>query len=182
MKKITTTFVMALVGWSVLLFAPAAWAGDEMTTHIEADPTDVDSIESILTAVYDVISGPAGQQRDWDRFRSLFIDEGRLISTSANAPQGAAVMSVEDYIARANDFFVENGFFEIEIGRNVDQYGHVVQAFSAYEAKASLDDAETLFRGVNSFQLLYGQGRWWVVTIFWHQETPDNPIPEDYLF
>ena len=34
-----------------------------------ADPADVASIDAIITAVYDVISGDAGVARDWDRFR-----------------------------------------------------------------------------------------------------------------
>ncbi|MGH9829745.1 MAG: nuclear transport factor 2 family protein, partial [Blastocatellia bacterium] len=47
----------------------------------EADPGDVDSMEHIIKAVYDVISGPAGQPRKWDRMRSMFIPGARLIAT-----------------------------------------------------------------------------------------------------
>lgn len=36
-------------------------------------------------------------------------------------------------------------------------------------------------RGINSFQLMNDGKRWWVVTIFWEAETPENPIPEKYL-
>src|ERR1700678_3150851 len=45
-----------------------------------ANPADVSSPDAILAATYDTISGPAGQQRDWDRFRSLFIPGARLMS------------------------------------------------------------------------------------------------------
>src|SRR5437660_4770493 len=38
-----------------------------------ADPSDVASIDAIITAAYEVISGPAGKKRDWHRERSLFI-------------------------------------------------------------------------------------------------------------
>ena len=44
-----------------------------------ARPADNDSIDSVVRAVYSVISGPAGT-RDWARFRSLFADGARLIS------------------------------------------------------------------------------------------------------
>src|SRR5580658_7280184 len=42
------------------------------------NPSDVDTVEHLVAALYDVISGPAGKPRDWDRFRSLFLPDGRL--------------------------------------------------------------------------------------------------------
>ena len=99
-----------------------AMAEKTETAHA-ADPADVESIDAIMAAVYDVISGPAGEPRDWDRFRSLFIDGARLIPVS---PEGAAVLSTEDFIERVKDNFVENGFVEVEIGRKAERYGDIV--------------------------------------------------------
>jgi hypothetical protein len=68
----------------------------------EANPADVASIDSIMKAVYDVISGDAGQKRDWDRFRSLFHKDAKLIPSGKNQQtgvQGARFLSPEDYIA-----------------------------------------------------------------------------------
>ena len=146
-----------------------------------ANAADVESIDSIMNAVYDVISGPAGEARDWDRFRSLFIDGARLIPRSTKAPAGAVILSPEDYVARSGPVLERDGFFEEEIGRKVDQYGDIAQVFSAYAAKRAADDAEPFMRGINSFQLMKHDGRWWVVTIFWQAETPDNPVPAEYL-
>ena len=56
-------------------------------TQPPADPADVESVDAIVAAVYDVISGPAGQARDWDRWRSLFLPEARLIAVG-QAPDG----------------------------------------------------------------------------------------------
>src|SRR5215216_1186711 len=53
-----------------------------------ANPADVASMDSIIAALYDVISGPAGKKRDWDRFRSLFAPGARLIPTGARRPPG----------------------------------------------------------------------------------------------
>ncbi len=161
-----------------ILFAFAAPARAEAPA---ANPADVESIDSIMNAVYDVISGPAGEARDWDRFRSLFIDGARLIPRSAKAPGGAVVWSPQDYIDKAGAGLEQNGFFESEIGRKVDQYGDIAQVFSAYEAKRKADDAEPFMRGVNSFQLMKHEGSWRVVTIFWQAETPDNPVPAELL-
>lgn len=150
----------------------------------EAKPADVESIDSIMKAVYDVISGDAGVERDWDRFRSLFHKDARLIPTGKN-PQtgvtGATVFTPDGYIERASPVFAKQGFHEREISRKVDRYGNIVQVFSTYAAFRSKADKEPFMRGINSFQLLFDGKRWWVMTIFWEAETPENPIPKEYL-
>ena len=40
---------------------------------------DVSSIDSIINALYEVISGGKGEERDWDRERNLFHLKARLI-------------------------------------------------------------------------------------------------------
>src|SRR5687767_7606677 len=68
-----------------------------------ANPADVASVDAILTSLYDVISGPAGQARNWDRFRSLLVPNARLMPTGLRQGGGAsvAVLSAEDYVRRA---------------------------------------------------------------------------------
>lgn len=153
-------------------------AFDADAVVIAANPEDVASIDAIMAAVYDVISGPAGEPRDWDRMRSLFIPGARLIPNQGGKVR---VMSVEEYVESGSAFFKENGFFELEISRKTDRYGDIVQIFSTYEAHKNADDAEPFLRGINSFQLLYQDDRWWIVTIFWQAESEDNPIPNEYL-
>lgn len=153
---------------------------DETNQSLAANPADVASVDAIMDAVYDVISGPAGAPRDWDRFLSLFIDGARLIPRSETAPGGVSVSSPNEYVTRASANFAENGFFESEIHRTAEQYGDIVHAFSTYEARRE-ENAEPFLRGINSFQLLYHDERWWIVTIYWQAETPDNPLPEKYL-
>jgi hypothetical protein len=148
-----------------------------------ANPADVGSLDTILAALYDVISGPAGKKRDWDRMRSLFIPSGRLIATGKR-PTGEIVhraMDVEGYITTSGPQLETNGFFEKEIARHTDQFGNIVQVFSTYEARRAVDDAKPLVRGINSIQLLNDGKRWWIVTIYWQPESPDNPLPEKYL-
>ncbi|HYE54050.1 MAG TPA: hypothetical protein VD996_04375 [Chitinophagaceae bacterium] len=153
------------------------------TDSIPADKKDVSSIDGILTALYDVISGPAGQKRNWDRMRTLFTPQARLIPTNrrADGSTGMKVMNVEEYINSSGPFLEKNGFFEKEISRKTEQYGRIVQVFSTYEARRTTADEKPFMRGINSIQLWYDGTRWWVVTIFWEAETPGNPIPEKYL-
>ena len=148
-----------------------------------ANPADVASIDAIITAIYDVISGPAGKKRDWERMRSLFIPGARMIPTGARREGGIAstVIDVEGYITRSGNYLETNGFFEKEMARRTEQFGHIAHVFSTYEARNKAEDKSPFMRGINSFQLMNDGKRWWVVTIFWEAETPDNQIPEKYL-
>lgn len=143
---------------------------------------DVASIDAIIDALYDVISGNAGEARDWDRMRSLFLPGARLIPTRPTEGGGAAarVMSLEDWIAGASGYFQQTGFHEREIGRRVERYGNIAHAFSAYESVHAPDEP-AFARGVNSIQLMKDGGRWWVVTIFWDAEREGNPVPADLI-
>lgn len=148
-----------------------------------ARPVDVSSMDAVMKAVYSVISGAKGQKRDWDRMRSLFVPGARLISVHAGKDGGASearVMSVEDYIRRAEPLMEKDGFFERESHRTVERYGDIAQVFSTYESRHAEADAKPFQRGINSFQLLFDGHRWWVVTIYWQGERPDLPLPKQY--
>ncbi len=168
---------------SFLAIPGALLAQEETPGPPSPRPEDVASEDAIVAAVYDVISGEAGEARDWDRWRSLFIPEARLISVSLNHQQETVyrVMTPEDYVELAGPALEASGFFEEEIGRTQEEFGPMVHRFSTYQSRRSLDDPEPFARGINSFQLLRHRNRWWVVTIYWTSERPDLPIPERYL-
>src|SRR5947209_9545193 len=95
-----------------------------------AHPADVGSIDAIINAAYDVISGPAGKKRDWNRERSLFISGARLIPTAVEAGRNDVdlaplVLDVEGYIARVEPLFEKNGFYEREVARRVEEFGQI---------------------------------------------------------
>lgn len=145
---------------------------------------DLSTLDGIIGALYDSISGPAGVERDGGRFRSLFLEEGaRLIRTTLREDGSAApsVMGVDEYLRAANAYFRENGFYERELARRVERFGHVTHALSTYESRRAETDPEPFARGVNSIQLFHDGRRYRVVTVFWDFERPDNPIPAEYL-
>jgi hypothetical protein len=145
-----------------------------------AKPDDVKSVESILAALYDVISGPPGE-RDWNRFRSLFMPNARLTSAE-KSPDGVVRVrpnSVEDYVRLGGGYFLKNGFFEKPIVSRVQTFGNVAQVFSSYESRHAPGEAP-FARGINSFQMAFDGKRWWVVNILWDEERPDNPLPKEF--
>ena len=150
----------------------------------EANPSDVASLDAIIAAAYDSISGPAGQKRDWERERSLYYPGARLIPTAkAGANDGLApqILDVEGFIARVEPYFAEHGFFEKEIARRTEQFGHIAHVWSTYESRHDLSDPEPFMRGINSIQLFNDGKRWWIVSIYWQHESARHPLPEKYL-
>jgi hypothetical protein len=138
---------------------------------------DTDSVDTVIHAVYDVISGPAGT-RDWARFKSLFADGARVIPVRANS--GPAAMTPDEYATRAGAGFEKAGFFANEISRKFETFGNIAQAFSTYESRHAAGE-KPFARGINSFQLVKVGSAWKVMTIFWDSERADNPIPAKYL-
>ena len=153
------------------------------------NPADVKSIDAIVAAAYDGISGPAGKKRDWDRERSLYMPGARLIPLVAKAGVAGSedvdvapqILDVEGFIARVEPFFQENGFYEKEIARRTEQFGKIAHVWSTYESRHNETDPEPFMRGINSIQLFNDGKRWWIVSIYWQQESADAPIPEKYL-
>ncbi len=177
MKKQLLFFLFFLLTLSISSMA-------QTTETKPANSADVASIDAIMKSVYDVISGDAGQKRDWDRFRSLFHPSARMIPTGKNPNTGAVgarALSPEEYVQRNEPFFAKEGFHEREVARTTEIYGNIAHVFSTYEAFKTLSDKKPFMRGINSFQLLNDGKRWWVMTIFWQAETPDNQIPKKYL-
>ena len=146
-------------------------------------PDDLTTLDGIIHALYDSISGPAEGKRDITRFRSFFADGARLIPTRPDEATGAHrlfVLEVDEYFRTACEYFKVEGFFEREVTRRADTFGHVTHVFSTYESRRA-PEAAPFARGINSIQLFHDGARYWIVNIFWDFERPDNPIPAQYL-
>jgi hypothetical protein len=119
--------------------------------------------------------------------RTFVIFPGaRLIPTAMKAggddvDLAPNVLDIEGFIARVEPFFEKEGFYEKEIARRTEQFGHIAHVWSTYESRRDPNDPEPFMRGINSIQLFYDGKRWWILSIYWKQESPDAPIPEQYL-
>lgn len=178
----------SLIVWSAAPAAarqqvPAAAPVDPFAGIPAAKAEDVASIDAILAALYGTISGDIGQKRDWDRFRSLFYPGATLVPTGTpkdSATARARMMTPEDYVARSGPLLERIGFHEVEIARKTEQFGHVAHVFSTYDGRPKSSEMPPI-RGINSIQLFNDDTRWWVMNIFWMQESKEHPIPAAYL-
>lgn len=147
---------------------------------------NVNSIDAVIQTLYDVIGGEKGEKRDWDLFRYLFFEGAKLVLYEKDL-EGIIrprYLTPDDYVNTIGDW-LENkrttDFFENEIHKNIDIFGPIAHAWSAYESFHSKADKDPYMRGINSFQLVFHDERWWIVNLYWTRETPSNPIPEKYL-
>jgi len=187
------------------ILASQAWAQQSSTTvppppegsiaghvgwPVAKNAGDVDSVDHLVAALYNVISGSAGQRRDWDRFRSLFLPDGLLGAIRPDAPATSdqparksdiVFRSPEGYVERNDPYFKTHGFFERSIANRVEEFGNLVHVWSTYESRHAADDAKPFTRGVNSIQIVHAQGRYWLASVLWDDERPGLRLPEKYL-
>ena len=148
---------------------------------------DVASPEAVVRAAYDAISRAPGAPFQWDRFRSLFIAEARLIPNTEQTGGRFTVHTVESFVSWIDDGWKrvigtaqDRGFAESHVSGVTEQFGDVAHVFSTYE-KHIWNDKNVLGRGINSFQLVWKDGRWWISSIAWDEEHGAGPVPAKYL-
>ncbi len=133
------------------------------------DRTD---IGAVIDEMYAMISGPAGP-RDWSRQAAIFHPASRQIRTwiGPDGMPALKAMTPAQYAADTTPFFAANPFYEVEIGRRVEQFGNIAHVWSAYEARRAPDDAAPERRGVNSIQLFRDAGgHWQIIAMIWDNE------------
>ena len=148
------------------------------------------SVQALVNALYDVISGPPTKQRDWNRFRSLFLPSGRLgvIRPDMAAKDGRPArmsdvyfLTPDMYVERDDPYFKKEGFFERGIANRIEEFGNLTSVWSTYESRHAPEDAKPFARGINSIQVVHAGGRYWVASIIWDDERDGLTLPEKYL-
>jgi hypothetical protein len=152
------------------------------------NPGDVDTVDHLVASLYDAVSGPAGQ-RDWNRFRALFVPDGQLAwivpesaaTKDSPASKGDAFFLTPDMFMRQNDsYFKTHGFFERSVAKRVEEFGNLVEVWSTKESRDAKDDAQPS-RGIDSFQIVHAHGRFWIASLIFEDERPGVTLPAKYL-
>jgi hypothetical protein len=178
-----------LIFVSVTLFVSTALAQTKKSAkkiHVKV-PTvaprteDVATLDGIINAFYDVISGPAGKPRQWSRDQTLYIPEIKFLEPRrSKAGITPLVMDHQSYVDRVDAPMVKDGFYEREIHRVTQTFGNITHVFSTYESRNS-ENGPVIARGINSIELLNDGKRWWITFAQWDDESPKNPIPKEFL-
>ncbi|MFK7742519.1 MAG: nuclear transport factor 2 family protein [Planctomycetota bacterium] len=174
----------AVFSLTLLLFAAT---GCQSAPQLQTEPVELPSaVGQVVDSLYDVISGPAGEARDWERLRSLFHSDARMVpmvpdQISAAEDVRAAILTPDDYIQRAGPALERDGFFEQEIARRGQVFGDFAHVWSTYEGRRALADEKPFLRGINSIQLVRESGTWRVLQIVWEQEAQAGAVPPWFL-
>lgn len=181
-RRVSLSLMTLALGGAGVAFAQRPAAPHVAVAAIAPRPEDVASIDGILHAFYDVISGPAGQPRQWARDRTLYIPDVHFVSLSSDTAGHvrADVVDHQTFVDRSDASLVRRGFFETEIHRTTARFGNLVHVFSTYEMRERVD-SPVFGRGINSIELFWDGTRWWIAGAQWDDERPDNPIPREYL-
>lgn len=148
-----------------------------MTSVKETSP------EYPLLKLYELISGPADQERPWDEIQSLFLPKARLRMevVEEDGVARSVEWSVEEFAREAAEHYRSEGFWEREIARRTERFGNIAHIFSTYESRAGDPRSPPVARGINSVQVVRREGRWRIASIVFQVERPTTPIPDRYL-
>ncbi|MBO6574525.1 MAG: hypothetical protein JJ896_03840 [Rhodothermales bacterium] len=142
------------------------------------DSADVSTLDGIMRAYYEVVSGAAGSARDWDRDKSLHIPGALVVITGAVGDSVAIrPVTISEWHERSGPV-QQNGFFEYEIARQVRQHGSTVHVWSTYEWK-STPDGPVGGQGINSIEMVWDGERFWITS--WGFDGRGTPVPLEYL-
>lgn len=176
---------MTVCGLTALFATGFAMSQVQKKVHVDrpiipARLEDVSTIEGIVKASYETISGGAGVPRDWGRDRTLFDPNSRSVAVSVNPKTGAVRthgMTEQQFADESDASTVKDGFTEREIKHVIQRFGNVATVLSSYEGSDAAGKSKT--RGVNIFQLYFDGKRWWILSMVWDEERPGNPIPAE---
>jgi hypothetical protein len=165
-----------------LLIASGALAQTHVAVATVAPrPEDVATIDGMIKAYYEVVTGPAGQPRDWARDRSLYIKDLRfvIVDYDKSGQPAPKIVDHQQFVDSSNASLMK-GFVEKEIHRVTERFGPIAHVWSTYETRQT-ETGPIIKRGINSIELFWDGKRWWIANAIWTDETKDNPIPKEYL-
>lgn len=157
----------------LILFMPTA-------SIANGDSTAVYSIEGITNEMLNIISVDIGEEVDWEAFRNLFLPTAQLMSNiiDQNGQQRMSVMNLEEFIRFVGPNYARYGFEEHSLGAEVDSFNGVATVFQGFYCKNLTGTYEN--RGINTYQLVHVQGRWWIASTLFTNEDADHPLPVKY--
>ncbi len=150
--------------------------------HKEARAEDVSSIDGMIKAYYEVVSGPAGQPRDWGRDATLYISGVRfvMISKDKNGKTTARSMSHQEFVDASDATMVKEGFYEHEIHRIMQRAGDAAHVLSTSENALS-PNGPAQGHSIDSLELYWDGTRWWITGANVWEMRSRQSIPSEFL-
>lgn len=171
MKGFVSCYIVLCLG---LLVSPGA-------AESQAVRDDVATLDGIMNAYYEVVSGPAGVPRQWERDKSLHIPDAQVVivrDDSTGVPIGRAI-TIGQY-HEMSGAVASSAFYEYEIHRVTQRHGAVAHVWSTYEWRRD-EDGPVAGQGVNTIQLYHDGERWWITSWMFDGRADAPAVPAEYL-
>lgn len=187
--KLHALAIMLVTACIIVMASPAPAAPQRSSARkphvrvakIAPRTADVSTLDGIIAAFYEVISGPAGSPRQWSRDRTLYTPEIKFVALEERQGKPfARIVSHQEYVDWTNGSMVRGGFFEREIHRVTQTFSNIAHVFSTYESRQTAD-GPVIARGINSIELYFDGARWWITAAQWQDESREQPIPKEFL-
>ena len=164
----------------IFLLALAATRGAAQTSAPPRD--DLTTLDGIIKAYYDVVSGPAGSLPDPVRDQTLHHPSAKItmLDRKADGTATAEVITLAGYYERTGTGPRTRGFFEQEIHRVTQRIGSLVHIWSTYQS-SEVAGGKPFSRGINSIQLYWDGARWWILGWVFDDERHGGRVPSEYL-
>lgn len=144
-------------------------------------PSEVATPEAVVETALKIISGPKGQKRDMEKFKALFLPNAQMGGVFYRGDSSfVSITTVTKFADRNGPTYADLAFYENQIGLRVERFANIATAFQTYETRYG-KDGKVEARGINTYQLVFDKGRWWVASLLFTPETEKQPIPEKYL-
>lgn len=172
----------AIIVAIIFLHTTKGHAQSVSVSEVSARPSDVSTLDGLMRAFYEVVNVAPNDARQWDRDRTLYVPWIRFVGTSIDTKGKVKIQSwTHQQYVEATEPLVKNGFKEWEISRRTTKYGNIAHIDSTYEGESTEGGRVVRFRGVNSIEAYFDGNRWWISSVMWMSESPNHPIPLEYL-
>lgn len=144
---------------------------------------NVNSIDSIVTSIYEIVSGEEGEERDWELHRTIFHPEAKIISNYVDEQGEYQILfnDVEGYVDTFRDYFKNNDLYEVDVNREIEEFGNMAHVLSTFESYNTPEESTPYKQGLASIQLYNDGERWWVLSMYYKNENDQEKIPSKYL-
>ncbi len=152
--------------------------------HSQIDTMALKTPEGICEKMLEFISFEKDEVKDWDEYRNLFLPGAQKVSLRPQ--EGASLrrqvnsMNIEEFVRYAGPNYPKAGFEEYVIGVNVQEFNGIASVFQSFYCRSLDGNYEA--RGVNSYQLVYLNERWWIASTMYINESDDVKLPNELLF
>lgn len=151
--------------------------------HVNDYINKVKSIDSIVSSIYEVVSGKKGEERDWKLHKTIFHPEARIISTYRNneGEYEISFLSVDEYMKKYRSYFKGITLFEKDSNREIEINNNMAHVFSTFESYKNQNDSIPFKIGTASIQLYNDGERWYVLNMYYKNESKEDKVPSKYL-